>query len=187
MLLLLQVAAFCQLFFLPGLLIMYLLRFRPDPLFLPPLAFSLSGVFNYVLVMLLSVAGIFCREAMLTLLIAECGLLGVFLCRNGLHPCGGRMREELRILREGGADKGDDLEVSDEIDYALNDMKYNPHDDAPVVDTIDTEGKEEQTQKKEHPVVSDEIDYALNDMQYNPYSDAPVVDTIDTKGKEEQK
>ena len=49
MLLLLQVAAFCQLFFLPGLLIMYLLRFRPDPLFLPPLAFSLSGVFNYVL------------------------------------------------------------------------------------------------------------------------------------------
>lgn len=103
MLLLLQVAAFCQLFFLPGLLIMYLLRFRPDPLFLPPLAFSLSGVFNYVLVMLLSVAGIFCREAMLTLLIAECGLLGVFLCRNGLRPCGGRMREELRsFLREGG-------------------------------------------------------------------------------------
>ena len=98
-----------------------------------------------------------------------------------------QMREELRILREGGADKGDDLEVSDEIDYALNDMKYNPHDDAPVVDTIDTDGKEEQTQKKEHPVVSDEIDYALNDMQYNPYSDAPVVDTIDTKGKEEQK
>ena len=103
MLLLLQVAAFCQLFFLPGLLIMYLLRLRPDPLFLPPLAFSLSGVFNYGLVMLLSVTGIFCREAMLTLLIAECELLGVFLCRNGLRPCGGRMREELRsFLREGG-------------------------------------------------------------------------------------
>ena len=96
------------------------------------------------------------------------------------------MREELRSLREGSSNKDEEMEVSDEIDYALNDMKYNPHDDAPVVDTIDTEGKEEQTRKKEHPVVSDEIDYALNDMQYNPHDDAPVVDTIDIEGKEEQ-
>ena len=97
-----------------------------------------------------------------------------------------QMREELRSLREGSSNKDEEMEVSDEIDYALNDMKYNPHDDAPVVDTIDTEGKEEQTRKKEHPVVSDEIDYALNDMQYNPHDDAPVVDTIDIEGKEEQ-
>ncbi len=97
-----------------------------------------------------------------------------------------QMREELRSLREGSSNKDEEMEVSDEIDYALNDMQYNPHDDAPVVDTIDTEGKEEQTRKKEHPVVSDEIDYALNDMQYNPHDDAPVVDTIDIEGKEEQ-
>lgn len=94
-----------------------------------------------------------------------------------------QMREELRRLRES---REEETEVSDEIDYALSDMQYNPHDDAPVVDTIDTEGKEEQTRKKEHPVVSDEIDYALNDMQYNPHDDAPVVDTIDIEGKEEQ-
>ena len=95
-----------------------------------------------------------------------------------------QMREELRRLRESRTEEPD---VSDEIDYALNDMQYNPHDDAPVVDTIDTEGKEEQARKREQPEVADEIDYALNDMQYDPYSDAPVVDTIDTKGKEEQK
>ena len=94
-----------------------------------------------------------------------------------------QMREELRRLRES---RDSEPEVSDEIDYALSDMKYNPHDDAPVVDTLDTEGKQEQTRKKEHPVVSDEIDYALNDMQYNPHDDAPVVDTIDIEGKEEQ-
>ena len=52
-----------------------------------------------------------------------------------------QMREELRALREG---KDEEMEVSDEIDYALGDMKHNPYDDAPVVNTIDTEGKEEQ-------------------------------------------
>ena len=98
-------------------------------------------------------------------------------------PEGEGLWEELRRLRES---REEETEVSDEIDYALSDMQYNPHDDAPVVDTIDTEGKEEQTRKKEHPVVSDEIDYALNDMQYNPHDDAPVVDTIDIEGKEEQ-
>ena len=95
-----------------------------------------------------------------------------------------QMREELRLLRES---REGDVEVSDEIDYALNDMKYNPHDDAPVVNTIDTEGAEEQTKKRVDPVVSDEIDYALNDMKYDPHDDAPVVDTIDTEGQEEQK
>lgn len=79
------------------------------------------------------------------------------------------------------------MEVSDEIDYALSDIKYNPHDDAPVLHTIDTEGKEEQTRKKAAVEVSDEIDYVLNDMQYNPHDDAPVVQTIDIEGKEEQK
>ena len=95
-----------------------------------------------------------------------------------------QMREELRRLRES---RDSEPEVSDEIDYALNDMQYNPHDDAPVVDTIDTEGKEEQARKREEPEVSDEIDYALNDMQYDPHDDAPLVDTIDTEGKEAQK
>ena len=51
-----------------------------------------------------------------------------------------------RRLPEWAADgrKPETVEVSDEIDYALSDMQYNPHDDAPVVDTIDTKGKEEQ-------------------------------------------
>ena len=95
-----------------------------------------------------------------------------------------RMREELRALRES---REEEPEVSDEIDYALSDMQYNPHDDAPVVDTIDTEGKEEQARKREMPEVSDEIDYALNDMQYDPHDDAPQVDTIDIEGKEAQR
>ena len=94
-----------------------------------------------------------------------------------------QMREELRALRQG---KDDEMEVSDEIDYALGDMRPNPHDDAPVVNTIDVEGKEEQAKKKPVPEVSDEIDYALGDMKHNPYSDAPVVNTIDVEGKEEQ-
>ena len=94
-----------------------------------------------------------------------------------------QMREELRALREG---KDEEMEVSDEIDYALGDMRPNPHDDAPVVNTIDVEGKEEQAKKKPAPEVSDEIDYALGDMKHNPYDDAPVVNTIDTEGKEEQ-
>ena len=93
-----------------------------------------------------------------------------------------QMREELRALREG---KDEEMEVSDEIDYALGDMRPNPHDDAPVVNTIDVEGKEEQAKKKPAPEVSDEIDYALGDMKHNPYDDAPVVNTIDTEGKEE--
>ena len=94
-----------------------------------------------------------------------------------------QMREELRALREG---KDEEMEVSDEIDYALGDMRPNPHDDAPVVNTIDVEGKEEQAKKKPAPEVSDVIDYALGDMKHNPYDDAPVVNTIDTEGKEEQ-
>ena len=95
-----------------------------------------------------------------------------------------QMREELRRLREN---KDGEMEISDEIDYALGDMKNDPHDDAPVVDTIDIEGKEEQTQKPaEEPEVSDEIDYALGDMRNDSHNDAPVVDTIDTEGKEEQ-
>ena len=94
-----------------------------------------------------------------------------------------QMREELRALREG---KDEEMEVSDEIDYALGDMRPNPHDDAPVVNTIDVEGKEEQAKKKPAPEVSDEIDYALGDMMHNPYDDAPVVNTIDTEGTEEQ-
>ena len=52
--------------------------------------------------------------------------------------------EKIVVGKEEQTRKKEHPVVSDEIDYALNDMQYNPHDDAPVVDTIDIEGKEEQ-------------------------------------------
>ena len=53
MLLLLQIAAFCQLLFLPGLLILQALRYRPAPALALLLAVPLSGLFNYLMVLLL--------------------------------------------------------------------------------------------------------------------------------------
>lgn len=82
MLLLLQFAAFCQLFFLPGFLILRMLRCPASPLTVFPLTFVLSGLFNYAFVLLLSAFGVFHEIPMFPLLLAETGLLICFLIRD---------------------------------------------------------------------------------------------------------
>ena len=82
MLLLLQIAAFCQLLFLPGLLILQALRYRPAPALALLLAVPLSGLFNYLMVLLLYPAGLFTREAVLSVFLLETGLLIGTVYRN---------------------------------------------------------------------------------------------------------
>ena len=82
MLLLLQIAAFCQLLFLPGLLILQALRYRPAPALALLLTVPLSGLFNYLMVLLLYPAGLFTREAVLSVFLLETGLLIGTVYRN---------------------------------------------------------------------------------------------------------
>ena len=75
MLLFLQIAAFCQLLFLPGLLILRALRYHPAPGTALLLSVPLSGLFNYLLTLLLYPAGLFTRGIVLSVFILETGLL----------------------------------------------------------------------------------------------------------------
>lgn len=82
MLLFLQIVAFCQLLFLPGLLILRALRYHPAPGTALLLSVPLSGLFNYLLTLLLYPAGLFTRGIVLSVFILETGLLLAAVIRD---------------------------------------------------------------------------------------------------------